>query len=144
MIARNSVKAGALRLMAMHARSPAAMVLVALLVAIQGAPPDAPETDVVLEGDVEVLVEDSERSSRVLYFLLPEDGRRIALRFTEEPPELATGTRVRVHGRWARNGALDVISLEVLSKPRAAAAGDFRTERDGYFRTEKPCSDSVE
>jgi hypothetical protein len=55
------------------------------------------------EGDLEVLVEDYERESRVLYFLLPvgkKGGReRLSLHFAAQPPsDLQTGSRVRVKG----------------------------------------------
>jgi hypothetical protein len=65
----------------------------------------------MLEGTVEVIIEDSDRSSRTLYFLISQD-RRVPLRFMSPPPNLNTGTRVRVHGRWAEDGALIVITFE--------------------------------
>ena len=92
---------------------------VQLRVRAQDPPPPArPGTEVVMEGDVEVVVEDSDRGSRTLYFLLSGD-RRIRLRFLTDPPELMTGTRVRVQGRWDQDGALVVTSIEAVRAPRS-------------------------
>jgi len=68
--------------------------------------------DIVLEGTMEVLIEDGDRSSRTLYFLI-SDHRRVPLRFRRPPLNLVTGTRVRVRGRWA-DGDLVVSELEKL------------------------------
>ncbi len=83
------------------------------------APPPAgePGTEAIIEGDLEVLIEDSDRGSRVLYFLHAGD-ERIALRFPSKPAELATGTRVRVRGRWDNDGALVVASIEISKVER--------------------------
>jgi hypothetical protein len=72
---------------------------------------DQAEANVVLEGSMEVLIEDSKPSSRILYFLISGD-RRVPLRFMSPPPNLTTGTRVRVRGRWAEDHVLVVTSLE--------------------------------
>lgn len=86
----------------------------------QAQPPAGkPGTEATIEGDLEVLIEDSDRGSRILYFLHAGD-QRIALRFPSDPPELATGTRVRVHGRWDNDGALVVSSIETVRAPRSA------------------------
>ena len=69
--------------------------------------------DVVLEGTMEVLSEDAARSSRILYFLI-SDRRRVPLRFERRPVDLLTGTRVRVRGQWATDGALVVSELTRL------------------------------
>ena len=69
------------------------------------------DADAVLEGTMDVLIEDSDQASRTLYFLISGDGR-VPLRFTSPPPNLTTGTRVRVHGSWAEDGALVVTSFE--------------------------------
>ena len=84
-------------------------------------PPPAgkPGSEAVMEGDLEVLIEDSDRGSRTLYFLLSGD-RRVPLRFLTDPPELVTGTRVRVRGRWDQDGTLVVTSIEAV---RSAATG---------------------
>lgn len=70
------------------------------------------EADTTLEGNVEVVIEDSAPSSRTLYFLIVGD-RRVPLRFTARPVNLTTGTRVRVHGRWEAD-TLVVNALERL------------------------------
>ena len=69
----------------------------------------APET--VLEGELEVLIEDANTGSRTLYFLVA-GSQRVPLRFTIDPPALATGTRIRVRGHWDADGTLVVTSLE--------------------------------
>ena len=74
----------------------------------------APGTDAVLEGTVEVLVEDSNQGSRRLYFLTTAD-MRVPLRFSQSP-NLLTGAHIRVHGRWAANGELEVTSFEVIAQ----------------------------
>ena len=85
----------------------------------QTSPPAGkPGTDAVMEGHLEVLVEDSDRGSRTLYFLLSGD-RRIRLRFLTDPPQLVTGTEVRVHGRWDQDGTLAVTSIEAVRPPRS-------------------------
>ena len=93
-------------------------------------PPPAgkPGTEAVVEGDLEVLIEDSDRGSRTLYFLL-SGTRRIRLRFLADPPELATGTRVRVQGRWDKDGMLVVTSIEAVRTPRSTRAWPLPTSR---------------
>ena len=71
------------------------------------------EAETVLEGSLELLIEDSDQGSRTLYFLITAD-RRIPLRFTSKPPNLATGTRVRVRGRWEADDTLVVTAIERL------------------------------
>ena len=73
------------------------------------ATPRAAQT--VLVGVVEVLIEDAQRGSRILYFLAAGN-RRVPLRFVRPPLNLTTGTRVRVRGRWEKGGTLAVTSLE--------------------------------
>lgn len=77
----------------------------------QAAPPGQAQTETVLEGYIEVLIEDSDRGSRTLYFLLSDEGR-VSLRFAFDPPNLTTGTRVRVRGRWETDGTFVVSALE--------------------------------
>ena len=93
-------------------------------------PPPAgkPGTEAVVEGNLEVLVEDSDRGSRTLYFLL-SGNRRIPLRFLADPPELATGTRVRVHGRWDKDGTLVVTSIEAVRAPRSIGSWPLPASR---------------
>jgi hypothetical protein len=69
--------------------------------------------ETVLEGTMEVLIEDSDKGSRILYFLLSAD-RRVTLRFMSPPTNLSSGTRVRVRGQWAEDGALVVTTFEPL------------------------------
>ena len=70
-----------------------------------------PET--VLEGSLEVLIEDSERTSRTLDFLKSSD-RRIALQIERPPPNLTTGLRVRVTGKWIDPDTFRVVTLKRL------------------------------
>ena len=81
----------------------------------QQAPPAAaqnpalgPEEDV--DGTLEVLVEDRADGALVHHFLDSNRGR-VRLRETAGRTELAgliTGTRIRAHGRWAQDGALEL------------------------------------
>ena len=72
-----------------------------------------PGAETVLEGSLELLIEDSDQGSRTLYFLITVD-RRIPLRFTSKPANLTTGTRVRVRGRWEADDTLIVTAIERL------------------------------
>ena len=93
-------------------------------------PPPAgkPGTEAVIEGELEVLVEDSDRGSRTLYFLL-SGNRRIPLRFLTDPPALVTGSRVRVQGRWDKDGMLVVTSIEAVRTPRSTRSWPLPTSR---------------
>jgi len=75
---------------------------------------DHAQADEPLEGGVEVLIEDSDRGSRTLYFLISDD-RRIALRFTVKPGNLTTGARIRVGGWYEPDGTFVVRRFERLS-----------------------------
>jgi hypothetical protein len=77
----------------------------------QPSPPGQAQTDVVLEGHLEVLIEDSDRGSRTLYFLISSDSR-VPLRFSVDPPNLTSGTRVRVRGSWEADGTFVVGAIE--------------------------------
>ena len=82
--------------------------------AVQGSPPSGQgQAHVVLEGHVEVLIEDSNPDARTLYFLVAEGGRT-RLRFLVDPPNLTTGTRIRVGGEYESDGTLLVSSFERL------------------------------
>ncbi len=74
----------------------------------------APGTEAMLEGLLEVLVEDSTQGSRTVYFLTTADAR-VALRFSRSP-NLLTGAHIRVRGRWTAAGELDVASFEVVAQ----------------------------
>jgi len=65
----------------------------------------------VLEGNLEVIIEDSDGGSRTLYFLITDDGR-VPLRFVTAPRNLRTGTRVRARGNYEAGGRFVVVSLE--------------------------------
>ena len=69
------------------------------------------ETETVLEGTLEVLIEDADHGSRTLYFLISGD-QRVSLQFQRPPLNITTGTRVRVRGRWDENRTLVVTALE--------------------------------
>ena len=85
-------------------RSFTAAVLVATTVTLgaQGKSPSAPGIATSMEGTLEVLIEDSARSSKVLHFLDVDEGngkkKKIKLQFTGEAPALMTGSKVKVHG----------------------------------------------
>ena len=80
---------------------------------LQMVPVVQSEAETVLEGSLELLIEDSDQGSRTLYFLITAD-RRIPLRFTSKPPNLTTGTRLRVRGRWEADDTFVVIAIERL------------------------------
>lgn len=88
--------------------------------------------DVVLEGALEILIEDSAPQSRILYFLV-SGARRTPLRFSKPPSTFTTGDRVRVRGRWD-SGTLVVTKIErmqVSGKPGKNARGLVKSPRDG-------------
>jgi hypothetical protein len=78
------------------------------------SPAVASDGEVVLEGTLEVLVEDSNAGSRVLYFLVTD--RRVQLHFTNRPNNLSTGAHVRVRGFADASGDIDVNAIEVLAQ----------------------------
>jgi|SRR5688572_14406881 hypothetical protein len=82
--------------------------------AVQAPPPGQGQAQVFLEGHVEVLIEDSNPDSRTLYFLISE-GDRIRLRFLVDPPNLTTGTHVRVGGKYETDGTFLVATFERVS-----------------------------
>ena len=73
--------------------------------------PAAQDAQEVLEGDLEVIIEDSASGSRTLYFLVTGHDR-IPLRFVTAPGNLRTGTRVRARGNYEAGGRFVVVSLE--------------------------------
>jgi hypothetical protein len=102
-----------------------AVLMVALMFSTACAPPPrgaevrtpaslGPDTEVVLEGRLEVLIEDSAQGSRTLYFLNTTD-TRVPLRFSR-PPKLLTGAHIRVHGQWAASGDFEVASFEAAAQ----------------------------
>jgi hypothetical protein len=76
----------------------------------------------VLEGSLEVIIEDSERGSRTLYFLVAEN-ERIPLRFVTAPRNLVTGVRVRVRGNYEAGGRFVVISVERVPAEKSSRKG---------------------
>ena len=84
--------------------------------AVQVSPASQKPAQAVLEGYVEVLIEDSSPGTRTLYFLITEGGR-ISLRFPVDPPNLMTGTRIRVGGEYETDGTFVVSSLERVPEP---------------------------
>src|ERR1051325_6004323 len=75
-------------------------------------PATVSDGEVVLEGTLEVLVEESNAGSRILFFLVTD--RRVPLHFANRP-NLSTGAHVRVHGHLNASGDMDVQSIEVLA-----------------------------
>jgi hypothetical protein len=87
------------------------------------------EEEVELDGDLEVLHEDSATSSRYLHFLLL-DGQRLTLHFAADPPRLATGSRVRVRGvrlDQAVAAASGATSVQTLASVLPNSFGEQRT-----------------
>lgn len=80
----------------------------------------------MLEGHLEVLIEDSDRGSRTLYCPISDDGR-VPLRFIVDPPDFTTGTRVRVRGLWEADGT----SFGRMSGCRSSGQGR-RLESGGF------------
>jgi hypothetical protein len=110
---------------AVHGALMTAVVIVALLCSAACAPPArgqvasvqaSPDSaaEAVLEGTLEVLVEDSSQGSRTVYFLSTSD-MRVELRFSKSP-NLITGAHIRVHGRWAGDKEIQVASFEILAQ----------------------------
>jgi hypothetical protein len=69
------------------------------------------DAEEVLEGNLEVIVEDSAGGSRTLYFLITGQ-KRVPLRFVKAPPSLRTGIRVRLRGNYEAGGRFVVVSFE--------------------------------
>jgi hypothetical protein len=69
------------------------------------------DAQTVLEGTLEVLIEDADHDSRTLYFLTSGD-QRVQLLFPQPPLNFMTGERVRVRGRWDKNHTLVVTAIE--------------------------------
>ena len=111
-----------------------AAIVIALLCSTSCAPPargrevsaqaaPAPGTEAVLEGTLEVLIEDSSQGSRTHYFLVT-DSTRVALRFSRSP-NLLTGAHIRVRGRWTADGEVEVTSFEVVTAGNGVEPGTF-------------------
>lgn len=111
-----------------------AAVIIAVLFSTSCAPPargrevsaqaaPAPGTEAMLEGTLEVLIEDSTQGSRTHYFLVT-DGMRVSLRFSRSP-NLLTGAHLRVRGRWTADGELEVGSFEVVTAGNGVEPGTF-------------------
>jgi len=66
--------------------------------------------ETVIEGTLEILIEDSPEESRILYFLKSGD-RRIALQMKRPPANLTTGLRVRLSGGWIDSDTFRVTTI---------------------------------
>lgn len=67
----------------------------------------------MLEGTLEVLIEDSDRGG-LIHYSLKSGGRRIALRIERPPANLTTGLRVRVSGGWIDSDTFRVSTIKRL------------------------------
>lgn len=96
----------------------------------QAAAPTLPQqaAPIEIDGDMEVLVEDSAQGARVNHFL-NVGNRRLRVQWSGEAPDLLTGTRVRVRGRLA-NETLELSSsgsVQTLALANAYTFGEQRT-----------------
>lgn len=95
------------------------------------APQASPTADaaVQLEGELEVQYEDSTRGARLLHYLRSGQSRT-PLRFIGRPPDLLSGSRVRVRGTL-RNGALELsgdgTTVQALTSVAPNTFGEQRT-----------------
>src|SRR5262249_51096166 len=83
-----------------------------------------------LEGELEVTVEDRPRASRIHHVLKTDTGTRLALHFAADPPQLQTGSRVRVHGVRVKDALAltsGTASVEALSTAASATFGAQKT-----------------
>jgi hypothetical protein len=111
---------------------PAQVLRVALPPGLRASLPAAArhyiEESVRVEGELEVVYEDSEHASRLLYFL-KADGTRFSLHFVSHPPALPSGARIRVEGVDV-DGALALGSGETsVETLKLAAAPPSNNER---------------
>lgn len=83
--------------------------------------PGVSRSPVVVDGELEVLYEDYERTSRLVHFL-HANGKRIPLRFQGDAPELPNGARIRVSGDLAE-GAITTKSVTTLAVSAAQTFG---------------------
>lgn len=95
------------------------------------APPPAATTaaDVVLDGEIEVDIEDAATGARIHHRLVT-GGRRVTLRFEGAPPYLVTGTRVRARGRLQNDTltlSAQASSLDTLVAVAPNTFGEQRT-----------------
>ena len=85
----------------------AALAATTITLGAQGNSQAAKGIDTSLEGTLEVLIEDSARSSKVHHFLYVDDGngksKKIKLQFTDEAPALTTGSKIKVRGNLTEN-----------------------------------------
>jgi hypothetical protein len=90
------------------------LLALAFVLQIDAGPALMMEGQQVLEGHLEVIIEDSAGGSRTLYFLISGPDR-IPLRFVTPPGNLRTGTRVRLRGNYDADGRFVVVSFERLA-----------------------------
>lgn len=112
---------------------PGAVLRVAMPAAVRERMParlrDRIETEAEVEGELETAYEDDDSSSRRVY-ALRSGSRHLALSFAADPPELPTGSRVRVRGVEI-DGTLALssgsTSVQAVSVPPAETFGEQRT-----------------
>jgi hypothetical protein len=96
----------------------------------QGLPPQASlVAQDVLEGELEVQIEDSERGSRTLHFIQTTRGR-FRLELPDDGPDWQTGSLVRARGRFRDAGTLELGaggSLEPMALANSNTFGEQRT-----------------
>ena len=87
------------------------------------------ERPVTLQGELEVTIEDGYNDSRLYYNLL-SSANRIALHFSEAPPELQTGDEVQIDGvQLGSDVAVNTAGLTVV-------AGGFKPELKTQFQAQ--------
>src|SRR5262249_33885166 len=109
---------------------PGEVLRVALAAAIRASLPPAVrdyiEEEVEVEGKLEVLYEDYDQESRLLYFL-ETAGERLSLHFAANPPKhLLTGAQVRLKGVQV-DGALALASGDTSIETLALTSGSIST-----------------
>lgn len=99
----------------------------------QGPPPNLPQQAAIdVDGDVDVLFEDSAAGARLVHFLRVGN-QRLRLDFgADAPPELLSGSKIRAHGRLRNNSTLELSSssggsVQVLSLAQPNTFGEQRT-----------------
>jgi Bacterial Ig domain/Gametolysin peptidase M11 len=118
--------------------SPDEVLRVALPAAIRASLPPAVqayvEEEVEVEGELEVMYEDYDQDSRLLYFL-EAAGEQLSLHFAADPPtDLLTGAQVRVKGVQV-DGALALESGETSIETLALAPSSTSTATTATIAT---------
>jgi hypothetical protein len=103
----------------------------------QGGPPNglpeqaAAQAEAQFEGELDVQYECDDRHSQLVHALHMANGRRLRLRFDGAPPDLPSGSRVRVKGRFQDEetlalSAADAGSVQALSIASPNTFGEQR------------------